>query len=180
YVAFDKLLVTGKHHVAGTAFATKAWLIHPVERDADLAAFQDILDGAVLGGFLGCTLNQRLGATQETLAVLEALAARIQTPIDDEHGPACIRLLSRLVSPSCTIRRAGEPDARYNRARPSARQIRRASFRSRRPFWSRTRSPEEDPRLGRISASRSPRESFHSWSRTGSCRCSGHATAART
>jgi hypothetical protein len=62
--------------------------------------------------------------------------------------------LSRLVSPSCTIRRAGEPDARYNRARPSARQIRRASFRSRRPFWSRTRSPEEGPRPGRISASR--------------------------
>jgi len=35
----------------------------------NLAAFQDILDVAVLGGFLDGALHQRLGATQEPLAV---------------------------------------------------------------------------------------------------------------
>ena len=59
--------------------------MHPVERNADLAALQDILDVAALGGFLDGALNQRLGTAQETLAVFQALAAWIQTPIDDEH-----------------------------------------------------------------------------------------------
>ena len=69
-VALHELLVAGQHHVAGTAFATKARFVHPVERDADLAAFQDILDIAVLRGLLDGALNQRLGTAQETLAVL--------------------------------------------------------------------------------------------------------------
>ena len=77
--------------------AAKARLIHAIERNADLAALQDILDVAVLRGFLDGALNQRLGPAQKPLAVLKALAARIQTPIDDVHGhytlhppqPAC-------------------------------------------------------------------------------------------
>ena len=120
------------------AFAAKARLVHPVERDADLAAFQDILDVAVLRGLLDRALNQRLGPTQEALAVLKTLAARIQAPIDDVHSHPCI-CLSRLASPACTIRRAGEPDARYSRVPPCARQTRRASSRYRRPFSSQTR-----------------------------------------
>src|ERR1700687_3876395 len=48
HVAFDEFLVSGKHHVARAAFAAKARFIHPVERDADFAAFQDIPDVAVL------------------------------------------------------------------------------------------------------------------------------------
>jgi hypothetical protein len=95
-VAFDELLVAGKHHVAGAAFAVKARFIHSIERNADLAALQDILDVAVLGGLLHGALNQCLGTAQETLAVLQALAAWVQTPIDDVHGHPCIRL-SRLV-----------------------------------------------------------------------------------
>ena len=47
HVAFDELLVSGKHHVTRAAFAAEARLIHPVEWDADLAAFQHILDVAV-------------------------------------------------------------------------------------------------------------------------------------
>ncbi len=70
HVAFDEFLVSGKHHVAYAAFAVKARLIHPVERDADLAAFQDIPDVAVLGRFLDRALNQRLGTAQKPLAVL--------------------------------------------------------------------------------------------------------------
>ena len=54
-VAFDELLVAGKHHVAGAAFTAKARLVHAVERYADLAAFQDILDVPVLRGFLDRT-----------------------------------------------------------------------------------------------------------------------------
>ena len=48
HVALDEFLVSGKHHVARAAFAAKARLIHPVERNADLAAFQDVLDVAAL------------------------------------------------------------------------------------------------------------------------------------
>src|SRR4030088_2016093 len=50
HVAFDEFLVSGNHHVARAAFAAKARLIHPIEGDADLAAFQDIPDVAVLRG----------------------------------------------------------------------------------------------------------------------------------
>ena len=95
-VALDELLVSGKHHVAGAALAAKARLIHAVERDRDLAALKDVLDVAVLRGLLDRTLNQRLGTTQEPLAVLETFAARVQAPVDDIKGhcflppqPAC-------------------------------------------------------------------------------------------
>ena len=59
--------------------------MHPVERDADLAAFQDILDVPAFRGFLDGTLNQRLGAAQEPLAIFQALRAWIQAPINYEH-----------------------------------------------------------------------------------------------
>jgi hypothetical protein len=64
--------------------------MHSIKRNRNLAALQDILDITALGGFLYGTLNQRLGATQETLAVFQALAARIQTPIDNEHRHQCL------------------------------------------------------------------------------------------
>src|ERR1700726_797424 len=108
-VAFDELLVAGKHHVAGAAFAVKARFVHSIEGNADLAALQDILDVAVLGGLLDGALNQRLGTAQKTMAVLQALAAWIQSPIDDMHGHPCICLslsLSRLALRAYTIRRA--------------------------------------------------------------------------
>src|ERR1700761_3446955 len=56
-IALDELLVTGQHHVTGAAFAVEAWLVHPVQGDADLAAFQDILDVAVLRRLLDGSLN---------------------------------------------------------------------------------------------------------------------------
>jgi len=59
--------------------------MHPIQRDRDLAAFQDILDVPAFGGFLHGALNQRLGAAQEPLAVFQALGAWIQSPIDNEH-----------------------------------------------------------------------------------------------
>src|SRR5260370_11510153 len=52
HVTFDEFFVSGKHHVARAALAAKARLIHPVERDPDLAAFQDIPDVAGLRRFL--------------------------------------------------------------------------------------------------------------------------------
>ena len=89
-------LFPGSTMIARAALAVEARLAHALERNADFAAFQHILDVAVLGGFLDGALNQRLGAAQEPLAVLQALAARVQPPIDDVHGhcrcppqPAC-------------------------------------------------------------------------------------------
>src|SRR6202140_5037132 len=108
HVTFDVFLVSGKHHVARAALAAKARLIHPIKGYADLAAFQDILDIAVLRGLLDGALNERLGTAQEALAVFKAFAARIQAPIDDVHSHFCIRLLSRLASRVYTIRRAAD------------------------------------------------------------------------
>ena len=139
HVAFDELLVSGQHHVAGAAFATEARLVHALDRDADLAAFQDILDVPVLRRLLHRALHQRLGPAQEALAVLQTLAARIQAPIDDVNGHVRIRLrLNRPASRACTTRRAGGPAARCSRARPCARRTRRASSRSRRPSSNRS------------------------------------------
>ena len=97
HVALDELLVAGKHHVAGAAFAAEARLIHAVEGDADFAPLEDILDVALLRRLLDGALHQCLGATQKALTVLETLAARIEAPIDDVHGgflhppqPACL------------------------------------------------------------------------------------------
>ena len=153
-VTFDELLVSRKHHVARAALAAKARLIHAVERNADLSALQHILDVAVLRRFLDRTSNKRFGTTQEPLTILKTLAARIEPPVNDVHDHRCIRLLSRLASRACTIRPACEPDARYSRARPSARRSRRASSRCRRPSSCRTRSPEAGLRPARISAFR--------------------------
>ena len=68
----------------------------PVERNADLPALHDVADVAALRGLLDGTLHQRLGTAQEALPVLETLAPRVQTPVDDVHGrfrepaqPAC-------------------------------------------------------------------------------------------
>src|SRR6185436_20167471 len=178
-IAFDELLVSGQHHVARAALTAKARLIHAIDRDTDLAAFQDILDVPVLRRFLHRPLNQRLGPTQKALAILQTLATRIQAPVDDVNGHVFIRL-SLPVLRACTTRPACGPAARCSRARPCARQSRHASSRFRRPSSNRRRSPEADPRPGRISAFRSLRESSRSWSMTGSCRRAGPATAART
>src|SRR5207244_11662717 len=85
-IALDELLVSRLHHVARAALAPKARLIHAIDRDADLAAFQDILDVPVLRRFLHRPLNQRLGPTQKALAILERFATRIQPPVDNVNG----------------------------------------------------------------------------------------------
>src|SRR5205823_14304111 len=85
-IAFDELLVSRQHHVARAALATKLRLVHGIDGDADLAAFQDILDVPVLRRFLHRPLNQRLRATQKALAILETLATRIQAPVDNVNG----------------------------------------------------------------------------------------------
>src|SRR5428012_15827 len=69
---------------------------------------RDILDVPVLGRFLYGPLNQGLGPAQKPLTVFEALAAWVQPSIYDLHDQICIHL-SRLVSPACTTRPAGEP-----------------------------------------------------------------------
>ena len=46
--AFDRLLVAREYHVARSALAAKARLVHTIERNAYFSAFQDILDVAVL------------------------------------------------------------------------------------------------------------------------------------
>src|SRR5204862_1867409 len=86
HVAFNKFLVPGQHVVPGAAgSAMKARLIHAVERDANLTSLQDIGNIAATRGIAHRLLHKRLGASQEPLTVLEALAARVQTPIDDVH-----------------------------------------------------------------------------------------------
>ena len=77
HVAFDKLLVSGKHHVTRAALAAKTRLVQSVERNADFSAFQHVLYVAVFLGFLDRSLYQRLGTTKKSLAILKALAARI-------------------------------------------------------------------------------------------------------
>src|ERR1700722_10359432 len=121
--------------------------------NADFPAVQHILDVAIFGRLLDGSLNQRLGAAQKPLTVLQALVVRIAPPINDMHGHSPV-YLSRLASRACTIRQVGGPDARYNRVRPCARRIHRVSFRCRRLSWIRTKSREADPRLARRSVSR--------------------------
>src|SRR6185312_8024018 len=85
-IAFDELLVSGQHHVARAAFAAKTRLVHAVDRDADLAAFEDILDVPFLRRFLHRPLNQRFCTTQKALAIFQTLAAWIQAAVDDVNG----------------------------------------------------------------------------------------------
>ena len=160
-------LFPGKHHVARAALAAEARLVHAIERHADLAAFQDILDVPVLRRFLDRTLNQRLGPTQEALAVLETLAARIQAPVDDVNAPPSSSASAGLFYAHVPLDEPADLHARCSRAPPCARRTRRASSRSRRPSSSQRRSPEAGPRPARISASRSLRGSFRSWSSDG-------------
>src|SRR5262245_37762002 len=114
----------------------KPLLNHSVERDADLPALQHVADLAALRGLLHRPLHQSLGPAQEPLTVLEALAARVQAPIDDVHDRFRIRL-SRLASLACTIRPDGAPGARCSRGPPCAGRTLRASSRSHRPSWTR-------------------------------------------
>src|SRR6185437_9251665 len=137
-IALDIFLVAGKHHIADAALAVQARLVHPIERDADLAALQDVLDVAVLRHLLDRVLNQRLCAAQEPLPVLEAFASRVQAPVDDVHGHLYIGF-NQPASRACTTRRAGEPDAWCSRAPPFAGRILRASSRYLHPSSIRTR-----------------------------------------
>ena len=93
-------------------------------------------DAAPARGVAHGVLQLRLGATQEALAVLEALAVRIKPPIDDEHGQP--PPLSPPASPACTTRPAGAPAVRCSRARSCVRRTRCASSRSRCPSSSRS------------------------------------------
>ena len=54
----------------------------------DLAALPESLMSRLLRDFLHAPCDLRLGAAQEALAVGEALAARVQAPIDDVHTAA--------------------------------------------------------------------------------------------
>src|SRR5262249_24363589 len=152
------LPVARQHELLDAAgAATEARLVDAVERNAHLAALQDLRDVAALRRVAHRLSHQRLGAAQEALAVLQALAARVETPVDDMHCLLAIRRLSRPASPACTTRPGGGPGARYSRAPSCAGRTPRASSRSRRPASTRTRSPEADPRPARTCASRSPR-----------------------
>src|SRR5262249_39804749 len=136
-VAFDELLVSGEHLVAGAAVAAmKARLVHSVEGGADLPALQHLADLAALRGLLHRPLHQRLGPAQETPTALQAPSAPGEAPIDDVHDRFRIRL-SRLASLACTIRPCGGPGARCSRGPPCAGRTRSASSRSRRPSWNR-------------------------------------------
>src|SRR5258707_10375331 len=118
-VALDEFGISRQHHVADAAPAVEARLAQAADRNAYLPAFQHVLDVALLGRLADRLPYQRLGATQETLPVLEAFSSRIETTVDEMHGapPAGV---SRPASRACTTRRAAAPDARYSRAPPSA------------------------------------------------------------
>src|SRR5262249_29862049 len=118
-VALDELLVARKHAVADAAVSpVEPGLIHPVERNADLPALQDVADRAPFRGFSDGPLYQRLGATQEPLTVLEAPAARVQAPIDDVHGLSCIRLSACMWQPRCRESTSPPPLGRGGRVAP--------------------------------------------------------------
>src|SRR6266436_422976 len=85
-VALDVFAVSRQHDVADAAPAVEARLAQTADRNAYLSALQDILDLALLGRLADRLPYQRLGATQETLPVLEAFSSRIETTVDEMHG----------------------------------------------------------------------------------------------
>src|SRR5262249_58149322 len=110
HVAFDELLVPRQHPIADAAAAApQPRLIHSVERDGDLAALHDVLDVAPLRRVLDGALHHRLGSTQKPLTILETLAARVETAVNDVHGS-----VSRPASRACTIQPSRGPDPRSN------------------------------------------------------------------
>src|SRR5262249_59141601 len=75
-IALDELPVARQHELLDAAGdATEARLVDAVERNAHLAALQDLRDVAALRRVAHRLSHQRLGAAQEALAALPALAA---------------------------------------------------------------------------------------------------------
>ncbi len=61
----------------------EARLLRALAGDLDLALFADVGDGGILQRLLHRLANLRAGAAQEALAVGEALAFGIETPVDE-------------------------------------------------------------------------------------------------
>src|SRR5688500_1078023 len=106
--------------------AVERWLAHAAGGNRDLVAVLDILDVALAGTVAHRLDDLFLGAAQETLAVGQALALRVEAPVNDVHS-VNFPFVSRPASRACTTRRAGEPDVRYNPAPSYARRSRNAS-----------------------------------------------------
>jgi hypothetical protein len=69
--------------------------LHAVERDADLAALQYVVDvtAALQWTRLDGPLQHGvLGSSQKSLAILETFTARVQPPVDDVHVGSCMSI----------------------------------------------------------------------------------------
>jgi hypothetical protein len=96
-VALHEVFISGEHKVPNAAGPpVESRLVHPVKRDADFSAFQDTADIAALRTLTDGALHQCPSTPEEPLPILEALAARVQAPVDDVHGISGI-LFSRFV-----------------------------------------------------------------------------------
>src|SRR5262249_27967215 len=87
-VAFREFSVSGQHVIPNaTRTVAEPRLVHSPCPVADLDPLQKIGDFAILRRIPRRPLNQRLRAPQEALAVFEILAARVEAPIENLHGP---------------------------------------------------------------------------------------------
>src|SRR5262245_8969750 len=99
-VALGERLVPRQHVVMDAALTlTEPRLVQTARRNADLAALHDVRDVATLRRLPHRPLHQRLGAPQEALPVLEALAAGIEAPIKDLHRALPKAGSTRLLDP---------------------------------------------------------------------------------
>ena len=151
-VAGAVFLVARQHMVADAAVAVvEGRLPDAVQRDRHLATLVGAADAALGGGVAHRVLHQRLGAAQEALPVGKAASARVEASVEDLHsrlsrkgsGP-----LSLPASPACTTPPGAAPGVRCSRAPSCGTRTPCASSRSRRPSWSRRRSPAAGPRPG--------------------------------
>ena len=137
-VAFDEILVARQDQVAIAALpAPERGFVKVIDGDRDFPAVEDVAHPARPSRFPHGALHVGLGAAQETLSVFKALTVRVKTPVDDLHR----RLITPPALHACTTLPIAAPAARYSRDPSCGRRTRCASFRCRRPFWSRTKSP---------------------------------------
>src|SRR5215470_903694 len=86
HVTFKKLLIPGQHIVfCSVGAAAKARFTHAVKRNADFAALEHVGNVAALRRIPHSLLHKCLGASQEPLAILEALTAWVEAPINNVH-----------------------------------------------------------------------------------------------
>jgi hypothetical protein len=73
---------------SGTATENKRRLAHALRANVYVFATLDVRDFSGLERLSNGVANIGLGTTNESLAVAEVLSLRVETAVDDMHGPA--------------------------------------------------------------------------------------------